>query len=48
MIARKTSLNAITEHINAASKAAWKKLRKMRACIRAAAPGATESLSLSY
>src|SRR3954447_13013018 len=33
-----------TEYINAAPKEARKKLREMRACIRAAAPGATESL----
>ncbi len=34
----------ITEYINAAPKEAQKKLREMRACIRAAAPGAKESL----
>src|SRR3954463_2615846 len=33
-----------TEYINAAPKDARKKLREMRACIRLAAPGATESL----
>ena len=36
--------NSITEYINAAPKEAQKKLRQMRACIRAAAPGAKESL----
>jgi uncharacterized protein YdhG (YjbR/CyaY superfamily) len=35
---------SITEYINAAPKEARKKLREMRACIRASAPGATESL----
>ena len=39
--ARPTS---IAEYINAAPKDAQKKLREMRACIRAAAPGAKESL----
>lgn len=34
----------ITEYINAAPVGARKKLREMRACIRAAAPGAEESL----
>jgi uncharacterized protein YdhG (YjbR/CyaY superfamily) len=34
----------IAEYINAAPMDAQKKLREMRACIRAAAPGATESL----
>lgn len=34
----------ISEYIVAAPKAAQKKLRDMRACIRKAAPGATESL----
>jgi uncharacterized protein YdhG (YjbR/CyaY superfamily) len=34
----------ITEYINAAPKDARKPLRDMRACIRKAAPGATESL----
>ena len=32
------------EYINSASKKAQKKLREMRACIRAAAPGAKEGL----
>ncbi len=35
---------SITEYINAAPKEARKPLRDMRACIRKAAPGATESL----
>lgn len=34
----------VTEYIDAAPKEARKKLREMRACIRAAAPGAEESL----
>ena len=33
-----------TEYINATPKDGRKKLREMRACVRAAAPGATESL----
>lgn len=36
--------NNVTEYINAAPKEARSKLREMRACIRAAAPGAKESL----
>jgi uncharacterized protein YdhG (YjbR/CyaY superfamily) len=35
---------SITEYIIAAPKEARKKLREMRACIRASAPGAKESL----
>lgn len=35
---------SIAEYINAAPKEAQKKLREMRACIRASAPGAKESL----
>jgi uncharacterized protein YdhG (YjbR/CyaY superfamily) len=34
----------VTEYINASPKDARKKLREMRACIRASAPGATEGL----
>lgn len=34
----------MTEYINRAPKEAQKKLREMRACIRACAPGATETL----
>jgi len=35
---------SITEYIDASPKEARKKLREMRACIRASAPGAKESL----
>lgn len=44
MTSKRVSPKTITEYINAAPKGARKKLREMRACIRAAAPGATESL----
>ena len=44
MTPKKARPKTITEYINAATKDAQKKLREMRACIRAAAPGATESL----
>jgi uncharacterized protein YdhG (YjbR/CyaY superfamily) len=44
MTLRKTSPKSVTEYINAAPKEAQTKLRVMRACIRAAAPGAKESL----
>ena len=44
MIAKQVTPKTITEYINAAPKATQKKLREMRACIRAAAPGSTESL----
>jgi uncharacterized protein YdhG (YjbR/CyaY superfamily) len=44
MTSRKARPASITEYINAAPKEAQKKLREMRACIRAAAPGAKESL----
>lgn len=44
MTSRKAPPEGITEYINAAPKEAQKKLREMRACIRAAAPGAKESL----
>src|SRR5467141_3743890 len=44
MPAKKARPINITEYINAAPKEARKKLREMRACIRAVAPGATESL----
>src|SRR5882672_1126485 len=40
----KTPPKSISEYINAAPKEAQKKLREMRACICAAAPGAKESL----
>lgn len=38
---------SITEYINAAPKEARKKLREMRACVRAAAPNATEGIKWS-
>jgi uncharacterized protein YdhG (YjbR/CyaY superfamily) len=41
---RKVRPKSITEYINAAPREARKKLREMRACIRACAPGAEESL----
>ena len=44
MAAKKARPASISECINAAPKEARKKLREMRACIRAAAPGAKESL----
>ena len=44
MTSRKARPASITEYISAAPKEAQKKLREMRACIRAAAPGAKESL----
>jgi uncharacterized protein YdhG (YjbR/CyaY superfamily) len=44
MTAKNVRPKTITEYINAAPKDARKKLREMRACIRAAAPGARESL----
>jgi uncharacterized protein YdhG (YjbR/CyaY superfamily) len=44
MTSIKARPKSITEYINAAPKEAQKKLREMRACIREAAPGATESL----
>jgi uncharacterized protein YdhG (YjbR/CyaY superfamily) len=44
MTSKKARPQNITEYINAAPKEARKKLREMRACIRDAAPGATESL----
>lgn len=44
MIPKKTKPKTITEYINAAPKETRDKLRKMRACILEAAPGATESL----
>lgn len=40
----KTKPGTMTEYINAAPRGARKKLREMRTCIRAAAPGATEGL----
>lgn len=44
MISKKARPKTITEYIGAAPKGAQKKLREMRATIRAAAPGARESL----
>jgi len=44
MTSRKAQPASITEYIKAAPKEAQKKLREMRACIRASAPGAKESL----
>jgi uncharacterized protein YdhG (YjbR/CyaY superfamily) len=44
MTPTKARPKSITEYIHAAPKEAQKKLREMRACIRAAAPGATEGL----
>ena len=40
----KAAPRTIGEYIQAAPKGAQRKLREMRACIRKAAPGATESL----
>jgi uncharacterized protein YdhG (YjbR/CyaY superfamily) len=44
MISTKTRPKTIDEYIQAAPKEAQEKLREMRACIRAAAPGAKEGL----
>ena len=44
MISKKTKPESIDEYIKAAPKDVQKKLREMHACIRAAAPGAKESL----
>jgi uncharacterized protein YdhG (YjbR/CyaY superfamily) len=44
MTSKKRRPTSINEYINAAPKEARKKLREMRACIRASAPGAKESL----
>src|SRR3954465_8808901 len=44
MAQKKARPKSTTEYINAAHKDAKAKLREMRACIRSAAPGATESL----
>lgn len=44
MKSRKAKPGTIAEYIDAAPSGAQKKLREMRACIRASAPGATESL----
>jgi uncharacterized protein YdhG (YjbR/CyaY superfamily) len=44
MTAKKVRPKTVTEYIDAAPKQAQEKLREMRACIQAAAPGAKESL----
>jgi uncharacterized protein YdhG (YjbR/CyaY superfamily) len=44
MTPKNASPKSITEYIDAAPEKAQKKLRDMRACIRASAPGAKESL----
>jgi len=44
MTAKKTRPASVGEYIEAAPKEAQKKLREMRACIRKAAPGATEGM----
>jgi len=44
MTPKKERPRNITEYINAAPKEARKKLREMRACVRACAPGAEASL----
>ncbi len=44
MSPQRASHRTVTEYINAAPKEARKKLRELRACIRASAPGATEGL----
>jgi uncharacterized protein YdhG (YjbR/CyaY superfamily) len=44
MTAKKARPANITEYISAAPKAAQKKLREMRACIRKTAPGAEEGM----
>src|SRR5260370_9717457 len=44
MTSKQTPSRSINEYINATPKEAQKKLREMRSCIRAAAPGAKEGL----
>jgi len=44
MTSKEARPKSITEYINAAPKESRKKLREMRACIGASAPGAKESL----
>ena len=44
MTARKARPESISEYIEAAPNPARKKLQEMRACIRKAAPGATEGM----
>ncbi len=47
MISKMAKPRNIAEYIHAAPKESRRKLREMRACIRAAAPGASESLKWS-
>jgi uncharacterized protein YdhG (YjbR/CyaY superfamily) len=47
MVAKKTKPKDVAEYISAAPTDAQKKLKEMRATIRAAAPGADESLKWS-
>jgi uncharacterized protein YdhG (YjbR/CyaY superfamily) len=44
MAPKKSRPGSITEYIHAAPKEAQKKLREIRACIRASAPGAKEGM----
>ena len=44
MTSLKTRPKSITEYIDAAPKAAQRKLRELRECVRKSAPGAKESL----
>jgi uncharacterized protein YdhG (YjbR/CyaY superfamily) len=44
MTPKRAQPKSIAEYIKAAPKEAQKKLREMRACVRASAPGATESI----
>jgi uncharacterized protein YdhG (YjbR/CyaY superfamily) len=44
MISKKAKPKTITDYINRAPKETREKLREMRTCIRAAAPGAAQSL----
>jgi uncharacterized protein YdhG (YjbR/CyaY superfamily) len=44
MTSKKARTKTVTEYINTAPPEAQKKLREMRACVRASAPGAKESL----
>ena len=48
MITIKDRPKTVSEYINAASPEARKKLREMRKCIRAAAPGAREEIEVGY
>jgi uncharacterized protein YdhG (YjbR/CyaY superfamily) len=44
MISKKAKPGTVAEYISSAPREVQKKLKEMRACIRAAAPGAAESL----